>query len=280
MNNSRLIEMTLHETQMASLEVLKKIDSICREHNIKYFLFYGSLIGAVRHKGFIPWDDDLDIGMLREDYDRFCQYCIQNKESLWPYCLDNGDTVDNVPFGLSRFCNTDYVLKFKQYKTYKESGIFVDIYPFDAIGTDNDIEYWKKVAFRRFTIRQSIYFASMKSLFYGKNLLVKIETLPFIINSKFHNSNYFIGKIKKYAFHFNMEDSDYVGCVMWTHEKMIPSYRKLWLEDLIYTDFEDIKVPIPKEYDAILKKDYGDYMAFPPEDERHPYHGYTPYRKV
>lgn len=278
MKNKQLVEMSLRETQMASLDLLKKIDEICKSNNIKYFLIYGSLLGAIRHKGFIPWDDDLDIGMLREDYNKFCNYCIEHRVSLGKFQLDNNDTRKGVPFALSRFCNTEYILKFNQYSTYKSSGIFVDIYPFDGAGNDRDIEYWKKVAFKRFTIRQCVFFACSKDYFIGDNFLRRVEKLPFILYAKLRTSDYFINKLKKYACHFDMNQSDYVSCIMWTSLKIIPRYKKEWFEDLIYTDFEDMKVPIPKEYNDFLTSEYGDYMKFPPEKDRHPYHGYIPYR--
>ena len=68
-------ELTLEEVQNISLEIFTKFDEICREHNLKYFMMYGTLLGAVRHKGFIPWDDDIDVWMFREDYNKLCEIC-------------------------------------------------------------------------------------------------------------------------------------------------------------------------------------------------------------
>lgn len=73
-------ELTLRQMQEGALSILKKLDGICREQGLRYFLFYGTLIGAIRHKGFIPWDDDLDVAMPRPDFDRLVEYCRRHRE--------------------------------------------------------------------------------------------------------------------------------------------------------------------------------------------------------
>ena len=99
-------ELSMTEIQTGSLEILKKIDAICNECNFRYFLAYGTLIGAVRHNGFIPWDDDIDIWMPRSDYDSFIQYCEKNKDNIRPFVLMSQYNNKNYPFGISRLVDT------------------------------------------------------------------------------------------------------------------------------------------------------------------------------
>lgn len=126
----------LSEIHQVTIGVVKKIIDICKNQNIKYFVMYGSLIGAVRHKGFIPWDDDFDIIMLRPEYERFMNYCYTHKEELKPYQLINRYTNENYPFNISRFCDCRYEMIRDDGEENAGMGIFVDIYPFDGLGNN------------------------------------------------------------------------------------------------------------------------------------------------
>ena len=127
-------ELSLEEVHKETLNVLKKIDEICEHNDIKYSIMYGTLIGYMRHNGFIPWDDDMDVCMLRPEYDKFVAYCNEHEEELYPFKLMSKYTADDYPFNLQRFCDT----RFKMVKTDGLSdagmGLFIDIYPLDALG--------------------------------------------------------------------------------------------------------------------------------------------------
>lgn len=96
-------EMTNKEMQEVELEILKVLSKICEEQKLDYFLMYGTLLGAARHKGFIPWDDDLDIMMKRSDYDKLIEYLIEHEKELAPYKLFSKSNNANYPFMISRF---------------------------------------------------------------------------------------------------------------------------------------------------------------------------------
>ena len=119
----------LRRVQLEQLEILKEIDRVCRENEIKYFLDSGTLIGAVRHEGFIPWDDDIDIGMLREDYEKFSKLAPKhlNKSYLWQSWKN--DSSYALPFGKVRKRNTVYIEE--KSGITKNCGFYVDVFPFD-----------------------------------------------------------------------------------------------------------------------------------------------------
>jgi len=126
----------LKKIQNTLLEILIEVDRICRKNDIKYFLFAGTLLGAVRHKGFIPWDDDIDIAMPREDYEKFLQ--IVQKEPYSNYFLQNVITEIEAPFLFSKFRKDDTLLLEKAVMNKNiHHGIFIDIFPLDKVWSEN-----------------------------------------------------------------------------------------------------------------------------------------------
>ena len=129
MTNSKL-----RKVQLTELEILEKIDEICKKNNINYFLIGGTLLGDVRHKGFIPWDDDIDIGMLREDYEKFINVCLKNGALGKDYYLHCNESDDDyfIPFIKVKKNNTTFAEKnIENINTHK--GIFLDIFPYDNV---------------------------------------------------------------------------------------------------------------------------------------------------
>ena len=135
-------ELTLRQMQEGALNILKKLDGICREQGLRYFLFYGTLIGAIRHKGFIPWDDDLDVAMPRPDFDRLVEYCRRHREELLPMRLMTVDDNPRYVYPIARFSDTRYRVKYQGIRDYG-LGLFVDIYPLDGCGdTEEEARAW------------------------------------------------------------------------------------------------------------------------------------------
>ena len=126
-------ELSIEEIHEGTLGILKKIIEICDEINVNYFLAYGSLIGAVRHGGFIPWDDDLDIVMLRPDYEIFNQYCLKHERELYPFKLINRKNEKKYPYNIARFNDLRYRDIYENVQEY-DSGMFIDVYPLDGAG--------------------------------------------------------------------------------------------------------------------------------------------------
>ena len=135
-------ELTLRQMQEGALNILKKLDGICREQGLRYFLFYGTLIGAIRHKGFIPWDDDLDVAMPRPDFDKLVAYCRRHRQELQPMQLMTVDDNPQYVYPIARFSDTRYRVKYQGIRDYG-LGLFVDIYPLDGCGnTEEEARAW------------------------------------------------------------------------------------------------------------------------------------------
>lgn len=268
-------ELTLKETQESVLGVLDKLTEICDLLNVKYYLMFGSLIGAVRHGGFIPWDDDLDVCMRREDYDVLVDYCKKNEQSLFPFKLHHMDTIKGYPFYISRISNEEYILEFDQFPEYS-SGIFVDIYPFDGTGKGDGDEYWKSKEREINILKRCLLFSSMK-YWVGKSTTTRIFNLPISLYAKLRGNLYFQKKLDKIERTFSWEDSDNVSIPVWRGY-----YWKLPIDcfsSVAEVDFEGRKIWAPVGYEKVLYIIYGDYMKLPDEKDRVPQHGYRAYKK-
>lgn len=273
------MELTLRESQLATLEIISEIDKICKLLNIKYFMLYGTLIGAVRHNGYIPWDDDFDIGMKRDDYDKFLNYCSEHSDELLPFNLSNKKTISGCWYNITRFCDTRYRCEFSGWKNFKETGLFVDIYPYDGMGKEEDKKYWRRIQLRRLYYIKMIQLSSSDDRFPGGNIIKKILNFPLLFIARCKSSVYYLDKLEKLVTKFSWEDSDYVYCCTWGNEKHLPFYPKSFFEDFGYLKFEDREFLAPKYYDEILRVIYGDYLKLPPEDQRKPLHSYKVYKK-
>ena len=121
--------------QLICLEILKEIDRVCKKHNILYWLDSGSMLGAVRHNGFIPWDDDLDIAMFRDDYNRFLE--IASKELKENYFLQTHQTDSEYPLFFAKVRRNNTFIDEKRYRRLNiHKGIYVDIFPVDKLGSN------------------------------------------------------------------------------------------------------------------------------------------------
>ena len=271
----KLRELSLNEIHKVTLEIVKKIIAICEKKNITYYTAYGSLIGAVRHKGFIPWDDDFDIVMLRPDYDMFVNYCIENSKTLHPYKLINQTTDKNYPFMISRFCDCRYKMIRTDGGENASMGIFVDIYPFDGLGNDS-LQIRENMLLKKKLLLIAFTFASIKNWFTKGFVKCLIK---FLLCSMFHaiGKKKIVGLIEKMRKIHSVEDSKYVGCVIW--DSAMVFFEKEWFSKTKLMDFEDIKVAVPYKYHEVLVTSYGNYMELPPKEAQVPTHAYKIVKK-
>lgn len=266
-------ELSLEEIHEITLDILKKIDRIVTAQGLKYFLAYGSLIGAVRHRGFIPWDDDLDIMMLRPDYDKFVQYFLEHEKELYPLKIFTHDTCENYPHMIARVCNLDYPIVVNN-EIDCGMGIFVDVYPLDGMGEEEKV--WKPLIRRRQQLIAASYYATRIHFEIPKKKYRILDKYLLYLYAKWKGSAYFLDKLERYKEYFPLETSRYVGNVVWVGMELL---EKEWFRDTLRLPFEDMEAMVPEGYDALLRCGYGDYMQLPPEEARRPQHNYAAYQK-
>ena len=257
----------LRKLQLTQLEILKEIDRVCRLNHISYFVDSGTLLGAVRHQGFIPWDDDLDIGMLREDYKRFQE--IAPRDLGGQYVFVTCHTEPDYPFMFGKVMKKGTVYQEeKSKKVGFVQGIYVDVFPFDHFPAEEKQQkkQGKQLTALRAMIRNKAGYATWVKD--GKTDYVKLaKNIPFKLASIFFSRPYLIKKYESVAERYNSEDTE----VYYTFG--ISRYGK-WrlpveaIRKTVLLPFEDALVPCPEGYDQYLRLLYGDYLELPPEEER------------
>lgn len=259
----------LRKVQMLQLEMAKEVKRICEKHQIQYFLDAGSMLGAVRHKGFIPWDDDLDIGFLREEYDRFLK--IAPQELAGQYYIQNSNTDDDcgLTFSKIRLKGTRFVESISCQKDSAKE-IYIDLFSYD--NRNNDEKEAIKEA-KKFRIFAHLLLIKCKTYVWkGQGLIKWLKFLPFRFWALFYTKKELRARIHRLtALHRQKNDSKNVFVHEGTsaHEWYFP---KKILEDLIQIPFEGELFSVPRGYDAFLTKAYGNYMEIPSKEKRKTHH--------
>lgn len=272
-------ELSLMEIQQESLKILIKIHEICRKENLTYYLAYGSLIGAIRNNGIIPWDDDIDIMMPRTDYDKLEAYFCKHKEELAPLQMFGPKLDERYPYMINRISNHDYVIDTENEENYG-LGIFIDIYPLDALG--NTLKEAEKRKSKSCKLASLCFLSTRLTFTKGntKSPLKLLLKLPAFCISKIMGKKHYFNALERIAKEKRYSDADYVGCVVWASDDGNKGvFEKKWLGTGKLHRFEEHEFCIPDDYDSILKKLYGDYMAPPPESEQIAHHFYKAYRR-
>lgn len=258
-------ELSFEEIKKIELEILEEFALFCNKNNLKYFLAYGTLIGAVRHKGFIPWDDDIDVQMPRDDYNRLIKIFNDNKSS------DNLELVAPTDIK-SRHSFVKIIdnrtIKIEKSFEYSDGflGADIDVFPLDGQPEkDRDFKQWYKRLHRIYylyllctldenaTITRKIVFPIVRLLTGGKKRLLK--------------------KAEKLHKEYPYEDSKYVGSVESAYDfEKTNRIEKKHYSSSVMLDFEGKKYSVPIGYHEILTLVYGNYMKLPPKDEQITHH--------
>ena len=250
------------------LEYLLYIDKICKKHNIKYFLAGGTLLGAVRHHGFIPWDDDADVMMLREDYDRFLEVIKDELPENVFLQIPGTDPLNHQPFIKLRLDDTVFATKFTSKFPEMHNGIFIDILAHDKT-SDSRIGQ-KKHIFMTLLTRSMVFNKwGNTSITLGGRHPVLCRAATFLKN---HLPMRFLEKrmfntLEKYK----NKDTDFLYDGMGRNLRR-GVFPKKWLDEAVLMDFEGYKFPVPKDYDEYLTWLYGNYMEMVPVSERRTSH--------
>ncbi len=271
-------ELTIKETQQISLEILHTVAEICEEQQIRYALIYGTLIGAVRHHGYIPWDDDVDIMMPRPDYERFLEYMKQHVSNYPNLRVFNREECPEYPYMITRISDDRYRIRMENEKPFG-MGVFIDIYPYDGLGmTKKEAVSYGLKGDRLSSLcyqatRQHFAFETTKSR------LRKVIKYPIYLVSRLIGKDFFQNKLQKLAAVKNYDSSEYVGCVVWLSWGEKDIFPRSWFDETIRMPFDKYEFRVPKEYDRVLRHEYGDYMQLPPEEDRVGHHCFKVYRR-
>lgn len=255
----------LDKIHSLELKIALEIKRICEKNNIRYFMTAGTLLGAVRHGGFIPWDDDMDIGMLREDYERFIKACETDLGS--EFFLQTWDTDPDYPFsfGKVRLNGTHFIEGFSE-KGGMHNGIFVDIFPFDNV--PDDFKEQKKQGRRYFICKRLLWMKKgMGTNMKESSLKQAVKYYTFWVFAHLFRYESIKNYFKMVQTKYNGQDTIKVvtdGSYNYSKE----SLERKWVENLEPVKFETEEFLSYKDRIEYLTYFYGDYMKLPPEEKR------------
>ena len=254
-------KLTLDEIKSIEINILSYVASLCEKHNLRYFLAYGTLIGAIRHKGFIPWDDDIDIAMPRDDYNRLLDIMRSEKgkyECLIP--LENG-----FFYEFAKVIDTTTFVQEKN--TIKaRCGVWIDIFPLDGLKKNDKLTHFLLVLFNRCRAAA----VNKKFPHKTKGIFIPVEYLFWII-CRLIGYKPFLKWSIKLAQKYKYDDSDIVGYAS-SYPANNKYLKKEWFSESLKVYFEKLQFNIPIGYHEYLTTQYGDYMQLPAENKRVSHH--------
>lgn len=260
----------LHEkVHGVQLDMALEVKRICEKNNIKYSIIAGTLLGAVRHKGFIPWDDDLDIGMLREDYEKFIKVCCKELNDDYFLQTWESDYGFALPIAKLRKKGTVYIEK-NSSKSDLHHGIYIDIFPFDNVPTNiiaQKIQNYITYILKRILLVKQNYEVWEQQQIIKKIIykLVDLLTKPFSLEM-----------IKRMLLHqmikYNTNNTEMIVTFGGAYGYWKESIKRCWLENLINIKFEEYELSCIENYNTYLTYLYGDYMIPPSENKRYNRH--------
>lgn len=244
----------LRDMQLEMVKMIAEVDKLFKENDIKYTLLGGSVLGAIRHKGFIPWDDDMDIAVWREDFDKAEKLLSNLKPYTYEFCEKH--IIPDAPMGHLHLVNEKYPL---------ELSPTIDVFALDKVPADD-------VSRKKLRFYAKIYHACVLRIPpKNRGKVAKILfTIFFAITP-----NFLIDKIqaiyKNKILNFPENSNEYRGNIFgyWTEKEY---FKSEIYENLELAEFENLKLPIPKDYDFYLTQMYGDYMKLPPIEKQKPKH--------
>lgn len=253
----------LRKLQLLQMATLKEVIRICEKNGIRYYLMFGSLLGTVRHNGFIPWDDDLDVVMERNEYNRFLKHASKELDSKFFLHTKDTDPRYFVSFARIRINDTTFIPRVYKNAGFCHNGIWIDIFPLDYAKSNNSLYERLRYTSMRKILRPMSSFNITGA---GHNPRLRRRLLTFL--SKQIKLTTILNIIDKVSTSKNTQKGEYYVC-FGSPYKMEKSYFPVnYFGEGTKATFETISVVIPDNYDAILRIIYGDYMQLPPENQR------------
>lgn len=252
---------TLRRAQLRMLDILIEIDRICKKNDIQYWIDYGTLLGAIRHGGFIPWDDDLDICIWDKDFERFQKICLNELPSWLFLQNEQTDPKSSMGNGLIKIRDKEslYIHEFENFRRDYNKGIFIDVFKYQG--------------YSKFPSKLLYYLLRRISRAYGFSHYNPALTLKNIIGYFVYPISYIIHNALLFLCNLNTKKNFYVGC---TPERYgcgkISKFKDLFpLQDIT---FEGHKFMAPNNPDAFLTNEFGDYMQIPLPEKRRTHASY------
>ena len=252
-------QIELRRCQEIQLEVLQFFTNFCEENHLRYFLDYGTLLGAVRHKGFIPWDDDIDIAMPVDDYLRLGKIFPKDADFFWDSMFNDG-VQDYTISTLSKIKSKKMLTEFRSFPIRTMTGIGIDIFPLCGYPNDYDEQmrymdefgYWTRC--------------------WKEKIVIPYGTEKY---SKKEHMNMF-QKMNEIMLRYPYDESEYIGVGYFGYDKPKATDNtrvmlKKWYDEYILCDFETMKCRVPVGYHEVLRKWYGDYTVLPPIEQQKPH---------
>ena len=269
MENQKLYEFTpetLRKLQLKELDTLVYFKEFCDKNNLLFYLCGGCCIGSLRTGGFIPWDDDIDILMPRDDYEKLYKLWDNDKHERFKLLRTDEKIFTGNIFTTIVDTETTCV-KANQAHLDIPFGIMMDIFPIDGCPKGK----FKRTMQKLNAMIYSLFLAQIVPenhggiMALGSKFLLSIVKSPKAREKKWRNAERRMSKYK-------ISDCEYITELCEGVHSMQPEYPKEWFASAVYREFEGLQMPIPVGYDPYLKKAFGDYMTPPPEDKQKPHH--------
>ena len=260
----------MEKMKLLQLELFKEFIRVCTILNLHYYCVGGTLLGAIRHSGFIPWDDDIDVAMPREDYDIFCAKAQPFlRENIF---LQTEQSDPQYPFNFAKLRDKNTTFIETSVSDLKiNHGIYIDIFPLDGLPSNRIKSDWERIKSKLLFWRISDVFLPperddrIKKL--AKKIVVKLSLILTGLHSVQETVKVRGRQIKKYSFQNSNIITNYCGA--WGKKEIFP---KEWLGNGVCSEFEGLTVIVPERYDLYLEQLYGDYMKYPPLEKQVSHH--------